>query len=317
MNKAELNDLRKVMGTLPDEDAILTTEFHHGVSDMSVELVDYSTNPYKAMYVLATSCWGKKINKWDSTSIEGRIAVVKAVLDRLALPLAYEAPKFTFAIENIPRWSFDQIARARLGVTFSSRGTRDNSHRDAGFFIHDDIWENNELREEFKKAAIQCKKVYDLILKKGEGSYQSARSILPISNTHAFSMTINYAALQSMCSKRMKFCEADATVAFAWLLREEVKKVFPLLAAYLRPSCDFTGKCQYNKMYYLSNAFGCLFKPCGRNECDGNSEYHTENKVCSDKGSIEKQLSIKIPDANEDCTKDFILTEKDMELFEK
>lgn len=317
MNKKETDDLRKTMGTLPDEDAELKTDFHEGVSGMTVELVDYPLNPYKAMYVLATSCWGKKINKWDDTSVKGRVAVVRAVLDRLALPLAYEAPKFTFAIENIPRWSFDQIARARLGVVFSSRGTRDNSHRDAGFFIHDDIWEDDELREEFKKAALHCKEVYDKILIKGTGSYQSARSILPISNTHAFSMSINFAALSSMCSSRMKFCEADATVAFAWLLREEINKVFPLLAAYLRPACDFTKKCQYNKAYYLSNCFGCLFKSCGRNECSGNEEYHTENKVCSNREKIMEQLNINIPISSQERPENFILTAIDNHLFNK
>ena len=189
MKNDEINELRKIMGTLPDSKSEFKTDFYKGVSGMkdAVKIIDYSKNPYKAMYILATACWGKKIDKWENTSIEGRYMVIKAVLTKNALPLAYEAPQFTFAVENISRWSFDQIARARLGIVFSSRGTRDNSHEDAGFFIHDDIYEDEELRKEFIETAKKCKEVYKKIVDKGNGNWQSARSILPISNTHAFS----------------------------------------------------------------------------------------------------------------------------------
>jgi len=460
MNKNDINKLRKIMGTLPDEDPEFKTVFYNGVTGMkdSVKLIDYSRNPYKAMYVLATSCWGKKIDKWEDTSLEGKYEVIKAVLTRNALPLALEAPHFTFAVENIPRWAFDQIARARVGIVFSSRGTRDNSHLDAGFFVHDDIWENEELRKDFIEAAKKCKDVYKKIVEQGISNWQSARSILPISNTHAFSFSCNFAALQNMLSKRMKFClmpgtkiitenglkniedisigervlthlgefkkvietisndcysdiynisytsnfklytfnitgnhkvygikkevinkisnneiynkldfikveelnkgdfvafpiidqdkkftkkyeiskicgiikfnskytgkvynleveehnsyctmncalhncEADATVAFAWLCRKEVEKVFPLLAKYLFPSCDLKNKCEYAKSYYLSNCFGRLFKPCGRNKVDDDvSDYASINTVCSDREKIMKQLGIYIPTSEE------------------
>ena len=318
-----LNEMRKLMGTLPDDKPEFKTEFHKGVTGMSVKLIDYSVNPYKAMYTLATSCWGKKIDKWADTLPKHRFEVVKAVLERVALPLAYESAQFTFACENIPRWSFDQIVRARLGFVASSRGTRDNCHLDAGFFVHDDIYEDKELREEFMKAALQCKEVYKKIVEKGKNNWQSARSIFPISNTHAFSFSINFAALQSMISKRAKFCEADATVAFAWLVRKEIENKFPLLANYLIPACDFTNKCQYNKTYYLSNCFGCLFKPCGRNKCDSeNSDYSSINTVCSDREKIMEQLGISIPTSDETRKKlkhisYDLLSPKDKKLFEE
>ena len=300
MDNQNLDQLRKLMGTMPESNPEFKTDFYKGVTGIKVKLVDCSRNPYKAMYVLATSCWGKKIDKWDDTSIEGKIMVVKSVLKRIALPLAYEAPQFTFAVDNLPRWAFDQIARARLGIVFSSQGTRDNNHQDCGFFIHDDIYEDEELRNEFIEAAKKCKEVYKKIVDKGKGNWQSARSILPISNTHAFSFSCNFAALQSMVSKRAKFCEADATVAFAWLLRKEVMNEFPLLGKYLFPSCDLRGKCEYNKSYYLSNCFGCLFKPCGRNKVDGEwSNYATFNAVCSNREKIMNELAINIPTSEE------------------
>ena len=317
MDNKHIDDLRRTMGTLPDMAPEFKTKFYKGCSGMSVKLIDYPHNPYKAMYTLATSCWGKKIDKWEDTSIEGRIMVIKAVLQRVALPLAYEAAQFTFACERIPRWAFDQIARARLGVVFSSQGTRDNNHLDAGFFEHDEIWNDPELKEAFENAAKQCKEVYKKIVEKGQGSWQAARSILPISNTHAFSFAANFAAVQSMLSKRLKFCEADATVGFAWLVKAEIDKKFPLLGKYLFPACDFANSCSYNKSYYLSNCFGCLFKPCGRNKSTGNDDYASFNQSCSNRESIMEQLGIYIPTSEEtrEYLKEDILDPKDLVYF--
>jgi thymidylate synthase ThyX len=298
--KQEIEELRRIMGTLPDQHPEKKTAFYVGVSGMkdAVKLIDWPHNPYKAMFTMATSCWGKKIDKWDDTTPQGRFMVVLAVLKRQALPLAYEAPSFTFSVERLPRWSFDQIARARQGIVFSSQGTRDNNHEDAGFFVHDEIAEDPELFEIFKKAALQCKDVYSTIVGKGKGSWQSARSIFPISNTHAFSFAANFAALQNLLSRRMQFCEADATVAFAWLVQKELGKKFPLLADFCRPGCDFAKKCTYNNAYNMSNMFGCLFAPCGRNKGE-TSEYAEFNNSCTDKSKLELQLGIHIKDPTE------------------
>ena len=321
MLKQEIDDIRRVMGTLPDQEPEKKTDFYVGVTGMknTVKLIDWPHNPYRSMYVMATSCWGKKIDKWSDTTPQGRFAVVLAVLKRQALPLAYEAPSFTFAVERLPRWSFDQICRARQGIVFSSQGTRDNNHRDAGFFVHDEIAEDLEMFEAFKSAALHCKDVYDLIINKGKGSWQSARSIFPISNTHAFSFAENFAALQNLLSRRMQFCEADATVAFAWLVQKELAKVFPLLADFCRPGCDFAKKCTYNNAYNMSNMFGCLFAPCGRNP-GTSSEYAEFNNSCTDKNKLEEQLDIKIKEPTEwinftenDYDK---LEQSDMNLFE-
>jgi hypothetical protein len=181
---------------------------------------------------------------------------------------------------------------------FSSQGTRDNNHEDAGFFVHDEIAEDPELNKAFIDAALRCKDVYSLIVNKGKGSWQSARSIFPISNTHAFSFAANFAALQNLCSRRMQFCEADATVAFAWLVQKKLGHQFPLLADFCRPGCDFAKKCTYNNAYNMSNMFGCLFAPCGRNKGES-SEYAEFNKSCTDKNKLEEQLGIHINEPTE------------------
>jgi thymidylate synthase ThyX len=297
MQVNHIKELRDLMGTssIDFKGKGYDTKFWRGVEGISVKLIGYSDNPYKDIYTLATSCWGYKIDKWQDTKPEGRFLVVKAVLERQTLPLALEAPQFTFAVENLSRWAFDQLARQRLGVVFSSMGTRDNDHRNIGFRVHEAIWRNEIARGAFMRACLRCKAAYVKILEQGKGSWQTARSVLPISCIHRYSFAANYAALQNMCAQRMKFCEAEDVVAVAWLVREAVKKEFPLLAHYLRSGCDISNRCDYHKAYTLSEAFGCLFKSCGRWKVENDDMYSQFNESCSDAETIAKQLGIDIP----------------------
>lgn len=318
-----IEELRKAMGTLPEQNSSYETEFHRGVEGLEVHLIGgYSSNPYKEMYMFATETWGRKtknpLQRWEDTSPEMRFLVVKSVLERDALPLALEIVNFTFLVRGISRWSFDQIARARLGVTFSGFGTRDTNRGDTPFKIHEAIWRNEDWKVKFKRICKQAKELYKEICESGQGNWQIARAILPISAEYGFSMHINYSALLNMCSRRMCFSEAEDTVAFAWLLQKAVSKRFPLLANYLRPACDFRGECLYRKTYSNSELFGCLFQPCGRqNSPPGDYDYATFNESCSSVVTIEEQLKIRIPRPNEwkkyEGIKD--LSGRDQELF--
>jgi thymidylate synthase ThyX len=320
----KINELRKVMGTLPDQNPELKTKFYRGVEGISVELIEAMENPYKPMFVLGTTCWGKNVNKWEETSPENRFEVVKAILKGQALPLALEVPQFSFAIEGPSRAAFDQLARARLGVVFSARGMRDNNWKDASIRIPTSLWPSEQERllhdefmngstsEKHKDAYIKCqnfsniedtmlevKHVYADIVDVGKGSWQAARCVLPLYVVYGFSMAINFQSLKSMCSSRMKFCEMSDTVAVAWLLAKAVSEKFPLLGSYLRPGCDWTGKCQYHKSYTLSEMFGCLFSECGRNECSGSNDYAEFNETCTDYHELEDQLGIHITKPDE------------------
>lgn len=317
----QINELRKVMGTLPHQEPQLRTEFTRGVEGITVELVDTNKNPYKGMYVLATSCWGKGINKWAETSPENRFLVVKAALEGDALPLAAEVPFFTFAVEGLSRAAFDQLARTRDAV-FSAKGMRDNNWKDCNIRIPTSLWPTLEERmlgeslgdkhpdditeedkkvlsklinfENIKKAMIDVKKVYGDIVDTGKASWQAARTVLPLYVEYGFSVRYHYLALKKVCANRMKFCEMEDTCAVGWLYQKAVEKVFPLLASYLRPGCDFGHKCQYHKSYGMSELFGCLFSECGRNKCEATSEYAEFNETCTNYKDLEEQLEIHI-----------------------
>jgi thymidylate synthase ThyX len=315
-----INELRKVMGTLPNQSPDLKTQFIKGVEGISVKLIEAMENPYKPMVVLGTTCWGTKVDKWEDLTPENRFEVVKAILRGQALPLALEVPQFSFAIEGPSRAAFDQIARARLGVVFSARGMRDNNWKDASIRIPTSLWPTDEERSmaweyfnnpenslEYEEAYIKyqnfinientmkaVKQLYADIVDVGKGSWQAARSVLPLYVVYGFSMAINFQSLKSMCSSRMKFCEMEDTVAVAWLLAKAVSEKFPLLGSYLRPGCDWTGKCQYHKSYTLSEMFGCLFKECGRNICLDSNDYAEFNETCTNYKDLEDQLGIHI-----------------------
>lgn len=318
----KINELRRVMGTMPDQDPKLETKFFRGVEGITVELIEAMENPYKPMYILGTTCWGKKVNKWEETSPEHRFEVVKAVMTGNALPLALEVPQFSFAIEGLSRAAFDQIARARLGVVFSARGMRDNNWKDASIRIPTSLWPTeseiqifdeyrhriidvpSELQQKaidkcnnffnIKRVMNEVKQLYADIVDVGKGSWQAARSVLPLYVCYGFSMAINFQSLRGMCSSRMKFCEMEDTVAVAWLLAKAVSEKFPLLGSMLRPGCDWSGKCQYHKAYALSEMFGCLFAECGRNKCENSDGYAEFNETCTNYKDLEEQLGIHI-----------------------
>lgn len=313
-----IDEMRKIMGTLPDMKPEFKTEFLRGVESIEVKLIDHNVNPYKAMFDFATACWGKKLDKWGDTPVEGRVAVVQAVLQRKALPLALEIPGFTFTVSKVSRWAFDQIARARIGIVFSSMGTRDNNHLDMGFRVHESIYKNPDKLEKFMYNAIHSKDAYKYFVEQGQGSWQEARSLLPISCLHNFMFSANYVAVSNMISKRAKACEGEDVVAVAWLVKHEIAKVFPLLAAYLRPGCDFARKCQYHQSYSLSEAFGALFDSCGRWPEENGYKYAHQNGSCSDYETISRQLGIDIPGGLQQRPEEYNPFESaiDMALFE-
>lgn len=303
---AQVEQMRRLMGTAPNVQPELSTRFYRGVEGITVDLVpgSFPGNPYRAMFEMAVMTWGSteaRPGKWEDTPPRWRAEVIKGVLSYKALPLAMEAPKYTFVVDKISRWGFDQIARARLGVVFASMGTRDNCHLDIGFRGHESTWADPEKLNTWKRACLQAKNRYAEIVGKGQGSWQEARTVLPISCTHRFAMSINLMALRGLCGKRMKACEAEDVVAVAWLLRREIEKNTPYIASFLRPACDWAKRCDYHEAYSISEAFGALFRGCGRHpapEYALGPEFQA-NGSCSDYDTLSRQTGYDIPGASE------------------
>lgn len=322
----EVEALRRAMGTAPNAQPEFQTEFYRGVEGIEVHLVprSFTPNPYRIMFEMATQTWGaaeEEGQKWGRVRPEHRALVVQAVLTGQALPLALEAVQFGFVVERLSRWAFDQLARARLGVVFASLGTRDNNHLDIGFRLHEAIWQDPGKLAAAMTACRAAKDAYKYIVEAGRGSWQEARAVLPISCVHRFAFSINYAALRNLCAQRMQFCEAEDVVAVAWLLRAAVARRFPYLAAFLRPGCDRARRCTYHNAYALSEAFGALFRPCGRwpaPEYTFGTDFQF-NGSCSGPDTIARQLGLALPAGQSDRPEDLdpLADPLDRALFEE
>lgn len=280
----------------------IKTPISRGVKGIEVDLVQCIENPYKNMVNMALATWGSKLEKWSMITPEERFGVVKQVMNRKALPLGKESPIFLFGITGVTRSSFDQIARQRVGSTFSSLGWN-NVHLENGFRVSNEILDNNYGETYYFKIidlVDKIKVLYSDMIKDGI-SWQSAREVLPLGMLHWFHFSITFEALLAFCSRRCCFSEKEDTVAVAWLMRQRVKEKFPYLASYLRPACDNAGRCLYHTDNSLPEEMGTLFSCCGRNLVKMVNEPNIDwDRPSTNILDLERDLDIIIPRSNED-----------------
>jgi len=290
MNSNKINtEIKKVC-----EEPITSTKLL-SIKDIKVELFDYSVNPYISMCNMALNTWGLYNDKWKKLSPESRFYAVKEVLEGKALPLALEAPIFTFSIENVSRACFDQIARARIGVVYASKGTKDNDLNHLDFCIPSVFLKDRQVRMRIDDVMNKFKENYKYSQDRDYPNWAN-RCFAPMYVSHRFIMSINFKSLQQMCGGRMMTTEMEDTVALAWLLRERVKEKFPLLANYLRPACDKAKRDLTVAVNGFADILGIPHPSDNRHS--GFKNYKgkvTWDESCSDIKLIEKELKIKIP----------------------
>lgn len=180
----KLEELRRAMGTLPEEQQAREDELFWGLQNLKVEMVDFPTNPYRAIYDMVTSTWGGRQqwwNRWENATPEGRIDVVKAVLSGQTLGQPRETPKMTFRIQGATRASFDQFARHRFAA-IGSVGSRDNSHVDAALVVHPSL--KKKWGKDIEKWWKLTKDIYCDIVESGQSNWQNARELADICRIH-------------------------------------------------------------------------------------------------------------------------------------
>ena len=230
-----VENLRKVMGTLPEERPPVVTEFHNMSDEVEVTLEDNMTNPYKSMFVTSTSTWGdnKFEQKWPITSPEGKFEVVKAVLTHNTLPQAREMVQFIFRVRGVPRWLFDYHTQTPF-TSFMSIGCRDNNKSDVDIITVGD----RKLSDAEKNTFNELKQIYADVLNEDQSSWQSGRTFLPQSYQHSYHFGQNLLSLVSMrgFNASGKFGDNIKESSLAELYKvlvEEVKDKFPFIGLYL------------------------------------------------------------------------------------
>lgn len=293
----EVEAIREKMGTLAEQNPKKNYCLGNPLADITVDMFDYPTNPYKVIVEHITSTWGDAIpgpdngvnNKWKNISPKYRHKNLIATLTYQAMTTPLEAVNFSFNVNGLPRHTFDQFARARIGAGFCSIGNRDNNKVDAFFQLYPEVWEMMEADPDYALAVDQwnriTKDIYERTINHPvKGSWQAGRSFIPMSYCHSFSFYMNHLSLRNIISRRTMQCEESPIVALAWYLREEIYRKFPVLTIGMRPGCDRSRFCVYsghpeeNHEYpkrvearYYSN----LFAPCGRHPSE---ETYAEHK---------------------------------------
>lgn len=262
-----IRQMRKRIGTAAQELKREPLRFLRGGEGIEVDLLNHETNWYAGMFVMAVSTWGgphdSGVDKWNRSTPEERAMVVESILTRKGLPLALEHPSFLFEVRGASRSAFDQIARARVGVTFASMGARDNPHANFEVIVPPSTFDSIPAREALVTAAEGVQRQYVELLDDGR-SWQDARAVLPMAMMHRFMMNASFTALQNICAKRLQFCEQYDTVAVAWHLKKEVTRYYAMLGEALRPGCDFVKRCTYHDVSPLAEMYGAMFRACGR-----------------------------------------------------
>ena len=311
-----IDNLREVVCTLPERQGKREDKIYYGTRHIKVELVDYPENPYRAIYDMVTSTWGNREewwDKWEKTTVKGRILVVLSALSRQTLPQCLECASFTFKIQGLSRAAYDQLARHRhAGI--GSVGSRDNNHLDAALVVPNTL---ERFSDDIEKWWKMTKDLYEKIVTSGQNTWQCARFILPHGMEWRFTWCLNYRGLQDMMSQRLPFHEQFDTVATAWLMWKRLHEKFPLLAAFCRPVCDWVRRCVYSKAYSMSELFSCLFKPCGRWPTGADYTYAEFNDACTHITELERELGFHIPRPREWDNIVIEAVKKDMKYFER
>lgn len=303
ITREDIMNMREAMGTLPSQAPKKTYVYKNDISSIKIRMTDWPMNPYKVICRAVCATWGDNETgstfKWEKLTPENRYRCVLACLTNQTLPQAQEAVNFQFEINGLSRSDFDQHARARVGAHFMSIGTRDNNKLDGDFLLYDDVMQRTERDPEYKAKVEHWVKItkdlYEDTIKDDNASWQSGRCFLPQSLNHSYVFGINLIALKGQMARRLMACEQEGIVALHWLMREEVNKVFPFLAQFLKPQCDGAKKCIYmSGPEGLTAMFSNLFDGCGRWPVVRESDrvYHQFNKSCT---SYERLKELGIP----------------------
>jgi thymidylate synthase ThyX len=267
----------------------------------------------------ACATWTRELNKWDKLSPQGRFEIVKRVLEKKALPLAAEFPRFSFEIENVSRKVFDQAVRSRI-ASYSSAGSKDNFMNDCDFIIPTRILKNKEATKLVKELFDKTKSTYMTLQQMGLPNWCLAH-LLPLGYSHRYMFSMDFLSLQQFLSKRMETTEEEGIVLLSWKIWDEIYKISPLLANYLRPASDWVKKDLNLSFNGFSSEIGIPhisdLRWATEEELRKQNSISINNEPCTDINAIEKALghSIRSPSEWKDYTWE-TLDEKDKKLFE-
>jgi len=245
------------------------TDFKDSSDSVRVALLNYSPSVYEDMFWFIMGSYGNEANKRKqfTPSEEDIEKVIEACLNREAMPLALEIPKFTFVIWGIDRIITHQIVRNRIGVVYSQHCTGDNDIRHVDFLLpHRMIGANTEDEVDFRMRVKEWHRVGKALYAEGIDvhgySMQDMRHMMPQDVDTYVMMSCNYMMLQNFVGRRLCSNETMQIQRVAELIKEEVTKVYPFLGRHLMSNCDRAKRCHFKKNGTIFG--GSVYYPCGK-----------------------------------------------------
>jgi len=252
--KALCGNERPRTGVINEEEAI------------KVKLVSYTNNIYDMVFDAAMSCFGNTLDKHGKATQEEKERVLEEVLKGRMLPNMLEGIVFTFEVEGMSKILHNQLVRHRAGICYASVTSGNFSQRHTDFVCPPNV-ESSQFYDEYKDVVFRAMSLYVKMENAGI-PIEDARNILPMSIVNQTMVFVNYRTLRDMIAQR--WCDSGQPLGWTILckkLKEEVNKVYPILAKYLMRGCDKTKECRYpfDRTWSKYNQY----KPCGRHPLVG------------------------------------------------
>lgn len=218
--------LRILFGQIP------LTRFKDYRNAVKVDLIKYDDRDkmLRGTYDFVKATWSEDGRESERATEEEMKDALQHMLAGKTLSLGLETVNLMFRISGISRVDTHQIARQRIGVTFSQQCTGDRflTHNDV--LVEECINTSQLLLNEFIKATLACKKAYSVLTDKGI-SIQVAREIMPHNLETFIFMKIDLSTLLFFFQKRIE--DGSQTWQMNEVSRQmasEVSKVYPELA---------------------------------------------------------------------------------------
>jgi thymidylate synthase (FAD) len=214
-----------------------------------VTLVSWTNNPIKAIASQLLNMQGKMYHDLDDINEETAISLVRD-LKKTALAGGLEVVDMLFQIENVPRALTHQMVRTRVGATYHQESLRFTTREDGfDYDIGPSIKKDLDCQIIFEKTMENLSYIYKNLVQSGV-STEDARGVLPIATLTKIGVKYNFKTLVHCANVRLCYQSQPHWKIIFNMIKNEVKtKVHPVLAEFLVPICETTGRCEYKSIF--------------------------------------------------------------------
>jgi len=209
--------------------------------DMKVELIAYTPEPEATVAAAARLCYSSRgaVGLKEALTDAEAASLIKRLISMGHLSPTEHA-SFTFAIEGVSRALSHQLVRHRI-ASYSQKSQRYVDENNFSYIVPPSIAAQPDALELYRKAMEELREAYRKLA--GVVPREDARYLLPNAAETKLVCTMNARSLYNFfrlrCCRRAQWEIRE----LALKMREEVRRVAPVLFALAGPSCETEGIC--------------------------------------------------------------------------